>query len=78
MNKKDFLQSEVKHMIELLNCFKDEDKDKYTALLQDMNENDLENLLKILYKLEQDYFELLKKDTQTMNDISDKLNPTHE
>ncbi len=78
MNKKEFLQSEVKHIIELLNCFKDEDKEKYTEVLDDMNDNDLENLLKILYKLEQDYFELLKKDTQIMNEISYKLNPTHE
>lgn len=78
MNKKEFLQSEIKHLIELLKFFKEEDKAQYVDAIDKMKEEELENLLKILYKLEQDYFELLKKDTQTMDSISDKLNTAHE
>jgi hypothetical protein len=78
MNKKDFLQSEIKHLIESLNFFKEEDKAQYIEAIDKMKEEELENLLKILYKLEQDYFELLKKDTQTMDSISDKLNTAHD
>ncbi len=78
MNKKEFLQSEIKHLIELLRFFKEEDKAQYIDAIDKMKEEELENLLKILYKLEQDYFELLKKDTQTMDSISDKLNTAHD
>lgn len=78
MNKKEFLQSEIKHLIELLHFFKEEDKAQYIDAIDKMKEEELENLLKILYKLEQDYFELLKKDTQTMDSISDKLNTAHD
>jgi len=78
MSKKEFLQSEIKHLIELLNFFKEEDKAQYSEAVDKMNEEELENLLKILYKLEQDYFELLKTDTQTMDEITNKLNTAHE
>lgn len=78
MTKKEFLQSEIKHLIDLLKFFKEEEKGQYSQAVDKMNEEELENLLKILYKLEQDYFELLKKDTQTMNDISNKLKSAHE
>ncbi|MFC1810364.1 hypothetical protein ACFLZH_02595 [Patescibacteria group bacterium] len=78
MNKKEFLQSEIKHILDILKLFPPEENEQYLEAASKLNEEELVKVLKILYKVEQEYFELIQKDTHHMEDLLQSLKPAHE
>lgn len=78
MDKKEFLQSEIKHVLDILKLFPPEEKAEYLEAASKLNEEELVKVLKILYKIEQEYFELVQNDTHHMEELLKSLKTAHE
>jgi len=77
MNKIEFLKSEIKHVLEVVKLFEDEDKAKYLEAAENLNEEELVKVLKMLYKIEQEYFEFIEQDTRNLDKLI-KSSTAHE
>ena len=58
MDKQLFLHREIKHVLEVLKFVSKEERIKFMAMLDTLNVDKLLEVLKVLYKIEQDYFTL--------------------
>jgi len=62
MDKQLFLHREIKHVLEVLKIVSKEERIKFMAMVDTLGFDDLLEVLKVLYKIEQDYFELNRKE----------------
>ena len=62
MDKQLFIHREIKHVLEALKFIPKEDRIKFMAVVDTLGFDDLLEVLKVLYKIEQDYLNLLYED----------------
>jgi hypothetical protein len=62
MDKQLFIHREIKHVLEVLKFIPKEDRIKFMAMVDTLGFDDLLEVLKVLYKIEQDYLNLLNQD----------------
>ncbi len=77
MNKQLFLQKEIKQILELL-PFDKKERMKLTAAIANESVQNLLELLKVLYRIEREYLQMLYDDTIETDKFLQTLNPTHE
>lgn len=65
MDKLTFLQSEIEHVLKVIDYISPEERAELLSTIKDFNAKELEKLLKTLYKVERQYLEF------KFNDIKD-------
>lgn len=78
MDKLLFVHIEIKHILEILNFISDEERIKLLAAIDNLPFNSLVKILKILYKVEQEYFQFLHKDTLQLNSFVKSLKSAYD
>jgi len=65
MDKKTFLHSEIEHVLKVIDYISPEERSELLSRIQNFNAEELEKLLKTLYKVERRYLEF------KLNDVKD-------
>lgn len=78
MDKLLFLHREIKHVLEVIGYFSDDERRQMTASIANSSYEDLVKLLKKLYKVERQYFEFRLKDAQKTDKFLQTLKPAHD
>lgn len=73
MDKLLFLHIEIKHVLEILNFIPIEERRKLMATIANLHFEKLLAVLKVLYKIERDYFQFLHDDMIENDNIIKKL-----
>lgn len=77
MDNKLFLQKEIKHTLEMLPLDNETRRELIAAIANEPQENLLE-LLKVLYRIEREYLQMLYDDTIETDKFIQTLKKTHE
>lgn len=78
MDKLLFLHQEIKHVLDVIGYFSDDERHQMTASIANSSQEELVKLLKKLYKIERQYFEFRLKDAQNTEDFIQTLKPAHD
>jgi len=78
MDKLLFLHREIKHVLDVIGYFSNDERRQMTARIANLSQQELVKLLKKLYKIERQYFEFRLKDTQNTEDFIQTLKPAHD
>ncbi|MCD6109695.1 hypothetical protein J7J83_02975 [bacterium] len=78
MDKLLFLHQEIKHVLDVIGYFSDEERQKMMTSVANESYEELVKLLKKLYKIEREYFEFRLKDTQNTDEFIKTLKPAHD
>lgn len=78
MDKIQFLHQEIKHTLDVIGYFSEDERKQMKDSIANYSYEELVNLLKKLYKVEREYFEFRLKDARSTEDFIKTLKPTHE
>lgn len=73
MDKLLFVHIEIKHVLEVLDFIKKDDKRKLMAVIANLHFEKLLAVLKVLYRIERDYFQFMHDDIIETDNIIKKL-----
>jgi len=78
MDKLQALHQEIKHTLNIIGYFSDDERRQIMAAIKDSTYEELVKLLKKLYKVERQYFEFRLKDAQNTEKFLQTLKPAHD
>ena len=78
MDKMKFIHQEIKHTLNIIGYFSDNERAQMLDSIKDSSYKELVKLLKKLYKVERQYFEFRLKDAKNTEEFLQTLKPTHE